>query len=156
MSEFSHTEKSGQEQQAAGAQGGDATADPRRAAAGGPAEQQGEAAAADAAAEHIEEAKDAPREGEGQVAMKRGGGGGAKSPGAVAAKAIQGKGEGSALAPEMQEHFSASYGQDMSGVRVHNDSKANAAADRAGAEAFTYGKDVFFGSGRFQPEQEHG
>jgi Domain of unknown function (DUF4157)/Heterokaryon incompatibility protein Het-C len=122
---------------------------------GGPAEQQGEAAAADAAAEQIEEAKSAPREG--QVAMKReGAAGGGKSPGAVAAKAISQKGEGAALDPGAQEHFAAAYGKDMSGVRIHNDAKANAAADRAGAEAFTYGKDVFFGSGRYQPEQEHG
>ncbi|MSP59444.1 MAG: DUF4157 domain-containing protein [Myxococcales bacterium] len=73
-----------------------------------------------------------------------------------AGEAIASKGAGSALPAAAESQFGSAYGTDLSDVRVHTDSKSAAAADSAGAEAFTYGKDVFFGSGKYNPSSEHG
>jgi hypothetical protein len=70
--------------------------------------------------------------------------------------AIAGKGAGEALPGGISGHLSASFGADVSGARVHNDANANRAADSAGAEAFAYGNDIFFGSGKYAPETQHG
>jgi hypothetical protein len=94
--------------------------------------------------------------GESQVKMKRAPGGKASSPGAVATAAIANKGAGASLPGDVSDHFSEAYGQDMGGVRIHTDAKSARAADKAGAEAFTYGKDVFFGTNRYNPSSEHG
>src|SRR5581483_11281837 len=79
-----------------------------------------------------------------------------EKPDAVATRAIREKGPGEALPAQAQKHLGGAYGKDLGDVRVHNDPKSQAAADQAGAEAFTYGKDVFFGSGRYNPSSEHG
>jgi Domain of unknown function (DUF4157)/Heterokaryon incompatibility protein Het-C len=91
-----------------------------------------------------------------KVAMKRAPGKKGNDGASAATSAIAGKGAGESLPGAVSEHFSSAYGHDMSGVRVHTDSKSAQAADRAGAEAFTYGKDVFFGTGRYNMESDHG
>jgi outer membrane biosynthesis protein TonB len=47
-------------------------------------------------------------------------------------------------------------GRDLSAVRVHDDTAAAHAASDLGAKAFTYGEDVFFGPGRYQPHTPEG
>ena len=47
-------------------------------------------------------------------------------------------------------------GADLSRVRVHTGSAAAGAAAGMGARAFTYGRDIYFGSGQFQPESASG
>jgi hypothetical protein len=69
--------------------------------------------------------------------------------------AIASKGSGRALPGDVASQLSGAYGADVSGARVHADASANAAADAAGAEAFTYGNDIFVGSG-FDAGSAHG
>jgi hypothetical protein len=47
-------------------------------------------------------------------------------------------------------------GADLSRVRVHTGSAAAGAAAGMGARAFTYGRDIYFGGGEYQPESASG
>jgi hypothetical protein len=48
------------------------------------------------------------------------------------------------------------FGDDLGGVRVHTDANAAAAAEALDAEAFTIGRDIYFGHERFQPATSEG
>lgn len=48
------------------------------------------------------------------------------------------------------------FGQDFSRVRIHADLRASHAADAAQAQAFTFGGDIVFGSGKFAPSTPGG
>lgn len=48
------------------------------------------------------------------------------------------------------------FGYDFGGVRVHNDSFAADASRQLRAQAFTVGRDIYFGAGRFQPQTPEG
>ena len=48
------------------------------------------------------------------------------------------------------------FGQDFSGVRVHTDDKAAASARAVNARAYTVGRDVVFGAGRYVPGTKAG
>jgi hypothetical protein len=50
----------------------------------------------------------------------------------------------------------ARFAQDFSGVRVHADEAAAAAAAALGADAWTFGPRMVFAGGRFRPETPHG
>jgi Domain of unknown function (DUF4157) len=52
----------------------------------------------------------------------------------------------------MQERF----GVDFGGVRIHDDRRAADLAESIGARAFTYGADIFFGSGEYRPGSSEG
>ena len=47
-------------------------------------------------------------------------------------------------------------GRDFSAVRVHTDSKAAESAQSISAQAYTFGKDVVFDSGKYEPATESG
>ena len=53
---------------------------------------------------------------------------------------------------EMESRF----GQDLSGVRVHQGERAAAGAEAVGAQAYTVGSDIVFGRGRFDPSSAEG
>lgn len=44
----------------------------------------------------------------------------------------------------------------LSGVRIHSGSESAKAASALGVQAFTRGKDIFFGEGKYQPQSESG
>jgi phage antirepressor YoqD-like protein len=48
------------------------------------------------------------------------------------------------------------FGSDFSGVRVHADSDAVQMNRELNAEAFTHGRDIYFGAGRYSPETSSG
>ena len=50
----------------------------------------------------------------------------------------------------------AAFGHDFSAVRVHTDERAAAGADAIGATAYTLGRDIVFGSGRWAPHTTGG
>jgi len=58
---------------------------------------------------------------------------------------------GSPLAGGIRERAESSTGADLSGVRVHTDGGAAAAAGAIGARAFTTGQDIYFGGGQYKP-----
>jgi hypothetical protein len=48
------------------------------------------------------------------------------------------------------------FGIDFSGVRLHTDSDAAQMSRELNAEAFTYGRDIYFGAGRYSPGTSSG
>ena len=58
------------------------------------------------------------------------------------------KGGGSSLPDEVRSFMEPSFGANFSQVRVHNDSAAAQMNQELGAEAFTHGRDVYFGAGK--------
>ena len=63
---------------------------------------------------------------------------------------------GSPLSPPVRRDMERSFGTDFSAVRIHSDGAAAESARDVGAHAYTVGRDVVFGSGRYAPETSHG
>jgi Domain of unknown function (DUF4157)/A nuclease family of the HNH/ENDO VII superfamily with conserved AHH len=63
---------------------------------------------------------------------------------------------GQPLPPPLREELAADLGIDFADVQVHTDAPAGRAADVLGAKAFTIGRDVFFGPGRYAPAAPEG
>nr|WP_283949675.1 DUF4157 domain-containing protein [Limobrevibacterium gyesilva] len=61
-------------------------------------------------------------------------------------------GGGAPLSPETRANMESRLGRDFGGVRVHTGAPAATAARAVGAKAFTVGRDVFFGAGRYRPD----
>lgn len=61
------------------------------------------------------------------------------------------EGAGQPLSPGDRSFFESRLGHDLGSVRIHDDSSARAAARDVQAQAFTYGQDVYFAAGRYQP-----
>jgi Domain of unknown function (DUF4157) len=66
------------------------------------------------------------------------------------------RGHGQPLPGGTRSFFEQRFGRDLSDVRVHSGADAASAADALRAQAFTRGRDVFFGAGRWQPGSPHG
>src|SRR6266700_5965106 len=58
-----------------------------------------------------------------------------------------GSAQGETLQPQIRSSLESSFQVDMSAVRVHTDARSSAAADSLSARAFTYGPNIFLGSG---------
>jgi Domain of unknown function (DUF4157) len=58
---------------------------------------------------------------------------------------------GTAIPEVERTYFENRLGSNFANVRVHTDPSAAAQAEVLGAKAFTVGKDIFFGAGRYQP-----
>lgn len=65
-------------------------------------------------------------------------------------------GKGEALSPQTRTEMEAGFGADFSGVRIHTDSKSAALSEQAGARAFTYGNDIYFNRGQYDPNSSGG
>jgi hypothetical protein len=63
---------------------------------------------------------------------------------------------GRALDPSTRRSMESRFGYDFSGVRVHDDARAEAIAAEIDAAAFTVGEDLVFGAGRFDPASAEG
>jgi len=63
---------------------------------------------------------------------------------------------GQALSPVSRAFFEPRFGHDFSRVRVHNDSKAADTAQAVRAKAFTVGRDIAFGGGKYAPDTHGG
>lgn len=61
------------------------------------------------------------------------------------------KGGGESLSSSARNFMEPRFGFDFSSVKIHSDSKANIMAKSINAKAFTHGKDIYFGSGQFNP-----
>ena len=90
------------------------------------------------------------------VGVQRSGAGGSTLDESVA-KAIQAKrGTGQTLDQSVGKEMKGSLGQDFSDVNVHTDADADALSRAVKAEAFTTGRDVFFGEGKYDPGSSEG
>ncbi|MGY2896261.1 eCIS core domain-containing protein [Deinococcus sp. UYEF24] len=66
------------------------------------------------------------------------------------------RGSGQPLSAEVRRALEVGLNHDLSGVRVHTDSEAHLLARKLNAAAFTSGRDIFFQSGRFDPNSRSG
>ncbi|RZN35500.1 MAG: DUF4157 domain-containing protein [Methanophagales archaeon ANME-1-THS] len=74
----------------------------------------------------------------------------------LASEILARKGSGRPLEPEVRRFVEPRFGYDFSKIRIHTDSFAARTAHDLGAEAFTIGRDVFFGTGRYNPSSSEG
>lgn len=65
-------------------------------------------------------------------------------------------GSGNPLWHVSQSFFEAHMRHDFSNVRVHADSEAAQMSRELGARAFTYGHDIYFGAGQYNPQSRQG
>lgn len=66
------------------------------------------------------------------------------------------KGGGQPLPESARTFFEPRFGYDFSKVRVHNDGQAAETARAMNAQAYTVGRDVVFGAGKYAPETAEG
>ncbi|MBD5785779.1 DUF4157 domain-containing protein [Cellulosimicrobium terreum] len=62
---------------------------------------------------------------------------------------VVGRGGGSPLAPDVREDMESRLGASFSDVRIHTGGTASSSAAAVGAHAYTVGRDVVFGAGKF-------
>jgi hypothetical protein len=67
-----------------------------------------------------------------------------------------GMGSGSPLGNEIQSRMESSFGADFSNVRIHNDSASVQMSQDLHAQAFTHSNDIYFNSGKYNPESNEG
>ena len=65
-------------------------------------------------------------------------------------------GLGPSIPAPLRAKLESQFGQDLSAVRLHTDTEADALARDYRAEAFTVGNDIYFASGRYQPDTPGG
>ncbi len=78
------------------------------------------------------------------------------APVGMAARLQSTKGSGSRLPTPTHREMSQSLGFDFSDVRLHTDSESASLNRAVGAQAFTHGKDIYFNSGKYNPETKTG
>jgi outer membrane protein OmpA-like peptidoglycan-associated protein len=70
--------------------------------------------------------------------------------------AFQRSGSGMPLGPHVRSMMESSFGDKFDDVRVHDDSAAADSARHIHAHAFTTGRDIYFGQGRYEPHSNAG
>jgi len=55
------------------------------------------------------------------------------------------------LSTQERSFFEPRFGHDFSQVQIHSDARSAEMADALNAEAFTLGRDIYFGSGKYRP-----
>jgi hypothetical protein len=66
------------------------------------------------------------------------------------------KGSGSPLPEQTRGQMESSFGADFSGVRIHNNNSAAQMSKGLNAQAFTHGSDIYFNSGKYDPDSKGG
>jgi Domain of unknown function (DUF4157) len=69
---------------------------------------------------------------------------------------LQTESPGGPLDHDTRALMEAKTGHDLSDVRVHTDEGAAESADALNANAFAYGRDIYFGAGRYNPSSREG
>jgi len=69
---------------------------------------------------------------------------------------LQRKGAGQPLEHGVRDFMETRFGEDFGAVRVHTDAHAAQTARQLNANAYTVGRDIFFGSGRYHPQMSEG
>ncbi|MEQ8755500.1 MAG: DUF4157 domain-containing protein [Coleofasciculus sp. G1-WW12-02] len=89
------------------------------------------------------------------VQRKSSGGGMAATP-ELEQSIASARGNGQPIADEVRQPMEQAFGADLSGVKIHTDSKADHLNRSVGARAFTTGQDVFFRQGEYNPGSKDG
>ncbi|WP_234305337.1 eCIS core domain-containing protein [Deinococcus ficus] len=66
------------------------------------------------------------------------------------------RGSGNPLPASVQRHLERGLNHDLSAVRIHDDAEADKLAKGVNATAFTTGTDIYFRSGKFNPNTQSG
>ncbi|WP_299551349.1 DUF4157 domain-containing protein [Seonamhaeicola sp.] len=66
------------------------------------------------------------------------------------------KGRGSKLSGDAKSQMEQGFGADFSHINIHTDSEAVQMSQELGAQAFTYGNDVYFNTGKYDPNSKEG
>ena len=66
------------------------------------------------------------------------------------------KGNGSPLSLDTRSFMENAFSTDFKNVRIHTDSKASEMSKGINAKAFTYGSDIYFGNGQYEPDGNDG
>ncbi|WP_456833009.1 eCIS core domain-containing protein [Deinococcus sp. UYEF24] len=66
------------------------------------------------------------------------------------------RGSGTPLPAAVQRQLEAGLNHDLSGVRIHADTEADLLSKKVNAVAFTTGQDIYFQSGKFDPNSQTG
>lgn len=69
---------------------------------------------------------------------------------------VRGPSDGRALDGSARAAFERGFGADLSDVRIHTGAAAAASAEALDAEAYTVGRDIVFGPGRYRPDTAEG
>ena len=75
---------------------------------------------------------------------------------AVANKISSKSGKGKRMSNQTKAEMEGSFGVDFSNVNIHTDQTAVSLNKELGAQAFTHGNDVFFNSGKYNPDSSQG
>ena len=75
---------------------------------------------------------------------------------AVARRLTSRLGRGTPLPGGVRQPLERGFGASFADVRIHADSEAGQLADSLGADAFTQGRDIFFGASQFRPDAPEG
>ncbi len=104
--------------------------------------------------------KEVPQEEEkmsgGAVQAKSIAGGGSVASAQLSSRIENSSGQGRSLPEGTRAEMESSIGADFSGVNVHTGSESVEMNKDLGAQAFTHGQDVYFNSGKFNPENDEG
>jgi Domain of unknown function (DUF4157) len=66
------------------------------------------------------------------------------------------KGTGNNLHPNVRREMETGIGADFEQVKIHTDGKAVQMSESLNAKAFTYGNDIYFNQGQYNPEADSG
>lgn len=65
-------------------------------------------------------------------------------------------GTGRKMSPQIKAEMESGFGSDFSTVNIHTDQDAIGMNKQLGAQAFTHGKDIYFNSGKYNPDTTQG
>lgn len=68
----------------------------------------------------------------------------------------KGRGNGKSLDGKVKSQMENGFGTSFEGVKIHTDQASASISDRLGAQAFTTGPDIYFNSGKYNPETTSG
>ena len=80
----------------------------------------------------------------------------AKGAPGLSSRLEQNAGKGRALPEKTREEMQSSFGHDFSDVNIHTGAEAVEMNRELGAQAFTHGRDIYFNSGKYNPESSNG
>lgn len=77
-------------------------------------------------------------------------------PGSVQRTLEGGGGGGHTMQPAIRDEMESAFETDFSGVRIHTGTSAETLNQDLSAHAFTYGQDIYFNAGEYQPDSPQG
>lgn len=96
------------------------------------------------------------KEEEGPVQKKTDGGTATTASSSLSSRIESSSGKGNKLPAGTMAEMSNSFGVDFSHVNVHTNNEAVGMNRELGAQAFTHGSDIYFNSGKYNPETSNG